>query len=587
MKKILLYGLTALLTLTSCDDFLDSENYSGKDSGNFPKTENDVSQMIASVYEASFYQPFINNDVGQYFTYSNLASDDMYGGGGIDDKATQALDHFLYNNNTQMESLWSAAYKAIARANSALASIDNVADEELRNQSTGELLFMRAFNYFDLVKCFGYIPMVEKSPDNVAEAQESPEQVQPEVVYKKIASDLKQAWEIMPSYPYDGWSKLKYGKVSKWAAGALLARVYLFYTGFFGESSLPTEEGEDITADYVKAVLDKIVSDSGHGLLADYRSLWPYSNSETAKDYDYVSGIAETWSEGNKEILLAINYKYLADWSGTELHQSNQYALFFGIRNGNWESSEAYIKDKPGSTYPFGTGWGAGPVNPNFYSEWQAKEPTDMRRDASVLVFPDDYDWGNTSNWMEASGLHQKKFCAVRAGGGDKDNGGYFSFCTPLYGDAKTTGHFQASHCQSLPLIRYADVLLMRSELYQDASKGLNEVRGRAGLTPVGYSDEALRNERRWELAFEGYRWDDMRRWGIAAEALDKQEGGVIHNDGKATVMKAQGGKYSDRYNATKGYYRIPQAQVDLSNGAIKQNAGWDGTTGYYSQWQE
>lgn len=580
MKKILVYGLTALFALTSCEDFLDSDNYTGKDSGNFPKTENDVNQMIASVYEASFYQPFANNDVGQYFTYSNLASDDMYGGGGSDDKATQALDHFMYNNNTQMESLWSAAYKAIARANSALAAIDNVADEELRNQAKGELLFMRAFNYFDLVKCFGYIPMVEKSPENVKEAQTSPDQVEPEVVYKKIASDLKEAWENMPAYPYDGWNKLAYGKVSKWAAGALLARVYLFYTGFFNQSALPTESGDAITADYVKKVLDDIVANSGHKLLADYRSLWPYANSATKADYDFVSDLGEAWSEGNSEVLFAINYLYLTDWSGTQLHQSNQYALFFGIRNGNWADSDSFKKGTAGSTYPFGTGWGCGPVTPNFYDDWKTAEPNDKRREASVLEFPADYDWSNTSNWMEATGLHQKKYCAVRSGGGD-----YMSFCAQLFGSGET-GHFQASHAQSLPLIRYADVLLMRSELYQDADKGMNEVRARAGLPAVGYSLTGLQNERRWELAFEGYRWDDMRRWGIVETALAKQLGGAIHNDGAATTMKDQGDGYVARYKATKGYYRIPQAQVDLSNGSIKQNAGWDGTTGYYSQWQ-
>ena len=579
MKKIFLYGLAAAFMLTSCEDFLDSENYSGKDSSNFPKTENDVNQMIASVYEASFYQPFANNDVGQYFTYSNLASDDMYGGGGSDDKATQALDHFLYANNEQMNSLWSAAYKAIARANSALSAVDNVADEDLRNQAKGELLFMRAFNYFDLVKCFGYVPMVEKAPENVAEAQVSPEQVQPEVIYSKIGADLKEAWEIMPSYPYDGWQKLAYGKVSKWAAGALLARVYLFYTGFFGQSTLPAGEAS-IDANYVKTVLDDIVAKSGHGLLADYRSLWPYSNSKTKADYDFVSDLTETWTEGNKEVLFAINYLYLTDWSGTQLHQSNQYALFFGIRNGAWQDSDSFKKGTAGSTYPFGTGWGCGPVSPNFYDEWKAAEPSDKRREASVLEFPDDYDWSNTSNWMEATGLHQKKYCAVRSGGGS-----FYSFCAELMGSGES-GHFQASHAQSLPLIRYADVLLMRSELYQDADKGMNEVRARAGLPPVGYSLQALQNERRWELAFEGYRWDDMRRWGIAEAALDKQEGGAIHNDGQATVMKAQGGKYSERYKATKGYYRIPQAQVDLANGAIKQNAGWEGTSAYYSQWQ-
>ena len=304
MKKIFIYGLTAMLALTSCEDFLDSENYSGKDSSNFPKTENDVNQMIASVYEASFYQPFANNDVGQYLTWANLASDDMYGGGGSDDKPTQALDHFMFNNNTQMESLWKAAYMAIARANSALAAVDNVADEDLRNQSKGELLFMRAFNYFDLVKCFGYIPMVESAPANVKEAQTAPEQVQPEVVYSKIGADLKEAWEIMPSYAYDGWNKLAYGKVSKWAAGALLARVYLFYTGFFKQSTLPAGDSS-VDEAYVKKVLDDIVANSGHGLLDDYRSLWPYSNSATKADYDFVSDLGETWSEGNKEVLFA------------------------------------------------------------------------------------------------------------------------------------------------------------------------------------------------------------------------------------------------------------------------------------------
>ena len=579
MKKIFIYGLTAMLALTSCEDFLDSENYSGKDSSNFPKTENDVNQMIASVYEASFYQPFKNNDVGQYLTWANLASDDMYGGGGSDDKPTQALDHFMFNNNTQMESLWKAAYMAIARANSALAAVDNVADEELRNQSKGELLFMRAFNYFDLVKCFGNIPMVEKAPENVQEAQTAPEQVKPEVIYSKIGADLKEAWEIMPSYSYDGWKKLQYGKVSKWAAGALLARVYLFYTGFFKQSSLPAGEGS-VDEAYVKKVLDDIVANSGHDLLADYRSLWPYSNSATKADYSFVSDLGETWSEGNKEVLFAINYLYLSDWSGTQLHQSNQYALFFGIRNGGWGDGECYLKDKPGSVYPFGTGWGCGPVAPNFYDDWKMAEPKDKRREASVLEFPSDFDWSNTANWMEATGLHQKKMVPVRSKGGTKN-----SFCAELFGGDED-GHFQASHCQSLPLIRYADVLLMRSELYQDASKGMDQVRARAGLAAKPYTLENMQNERRWELAFEGYRWDDMRRWGIAEQCLPKQLGGAIHNDGTATNMKEQGDGYVARYKATNGYYRIPQAQIDLSNGAYKQNAGWEGTTGYYSQWQ-
>ena len=418
MKKILVYGLTTLLALTSCEDFLDSENYSGKDSANFPKTESDVNQMIAAVYEASLYEPLADFGGGQYLVWANVACDDMYGGGGSDDKWIQAEEHFMFQNNSQMELFWKAAYAGIARANSALAAVDNVTDEELRNQSKGELLFMRAYNYFDLVKCFGNIPMVEKAPENVKEAQQSPEQVKPEVVFAKIGADLKEAWEIMPAYPYDGWAKLQYGKVTKWAAGALLARAYLFYTGFFGQNSLPAGEDGSVDEAYVKKVLDDIVANSGHGLLDDFRSLWPYANAETMKDYDFVKDLGEAWSEGNKEVLFAANFNYLAEWKSS-LYQTNQYALYFGIRDGNWEGGTSYIKGATGSVYPFGTGWGAGPVTPNFYDDWKAAEPKDKRRAASVMEFPDDYDWGNTSNWMEATGLHQKKIVAVRAGGGD------------------------------------------------------------------------------------------------------------------------------------------------------------------------
>ena len=89
-----------------------------------------------------------------------------------------------------------------------------------------------------------------------------------------------------------------------------------------------------------------------------------------------------------------------------------------------------------------------------------------------------------------------------------------------------------------------------------------------------GYSEEALRNERRWELAFEGSRWDDLRRWGIAAEALSKQDGQAMYNLGNKVTMNF--GNYAGRYNATKGFYRIPKAQIDLSGGAYKQNAGWE-----------
>lgn len=589
MKKIKILTIAALAaaSLTSCESFLDSENYTGKDSSTFPVSEDDVNQMVASVYKSTFYQPFANNDVGQYWTWANLAADDQLGGGGQNDVATQALDLLAVNAVGQMKSLWSAAYEAINRANSALANLGNIADEELRNQTEGELRTLRAYNYFDLVKCFERVPMIEAAPDNVQEAQTSPEQVEPDVVYKQIATDLYQATQIMPKYAYDGWSKLAYGKVSAWAAKSLLARVYLFYTGFYNKSTLPADEEvcgvSEITKDMVTNELKDVVENSGHDLLSDYRSLWPYANSYTKKDYTCGGGDYDAYAEGNKEIVMAINYMYLSDWSATQLHISNQYALFFGVRAGE-QNETKFHKDDEASVYPLGMGWGCGPVSPAMISEWETAEPNDPRREYSVYTLPSNFDYNSSDSWMQATGLHQMKVCAIRSSGGDPNNGGFYTYCAEEQGGS-TTGHYQASSYQSMNLIRFSDCLLMLSELTEDAQY-MNRVRARVGLPAVSYSLQNLQNERRWELAFEGLRWDDIRRWHIAETCLEKQTGVSIINAGVSTTNTAQVGGYKARYQATNGFYKIPQEEVDLSNGTYKQNAGWDGTTGFYGSWQ-
>lgn len=211
--------------------------------------------------------------------------------------------------------------------------------------------------------------------------------------------------------------------------------------------------------------------------------------------------------------------------------------VIFGIRFSDQDDAK-FSLGSDDSVYPFGNGWGAGPVAPNFMTDWEAAEPNDKRREASVLTFPTNFDYaGNrTDNWMEATGYQQKKICAVRS-----DGGKYYSWCAQNAngGNGATTGHYQVSHFQSMTLIRFADVLLMHSELTETAD-GMNRVRSRAGLPPIGYSLKALQDERRWELAFEGLRWDDIRRWGIAKEALQKQLGGKIYNAGKQTIMKTK-----------------------------------------------
>lgn len=594
--KVILLGVMSLFAFSSCEDFLDSQNYTGKDSTNFPGTEKDVDQMVAAVYKSTFYAPFEANTLEQYFSVANLFSDDMFGGAGKGDPHWKALGHLMYNQGEQLNQLWVAGYEAIARANAALAVVDNIADEEKRNQTKGELLFHRAYNYYNLVLAFNNVPVVSAAPSNVGEAQIAPEQTEGKEIFKLIAQDLKDAVAIMPSYTYDGWSKLAWGKVSRWAVETLMARAYLFYTGFYGATEIPTTDGGSLTkTDAINAVED-IIKNSGHSLLADYRSLWAYSNQWTAKDYEYVNkdqdildanGVvigtlpaltADTYyKEINPEVILAINFNYQPAWTN-QLHLTNQYALFFGIRaDANNDADPRYFvstEENPHpSVYPFGGGWGVGPVNPGLYKSY---EEGDIRRDASIIDMTG-LDPNTFSAGVELTMFHNKKITAVRSEGGEKR-----SWTLSKRGSSEN-GNYQASHTQPLVLYRLADVYLMHAELTQ-TNTYMTPIRQRAGLEEIPYSLEALKAERRHELAFEGVRWDDLRRWGDVEKELPKMYGEPLFNEGAASTFQQVGDGIVKRYQDTKGgFYRIPQGQINLSGGAYKQNPGWEGTQGFYS----
>ncbi len=585
MKKVLYIAASALL-FTSCESFLDTESYTKKTTGNYPVTEKDAIQLVTGVY-ATLNKP-IANCQNTYFYLSELASDDRFGGGGENDKDMQVMDHLLYTNINRFQSFWTDRYSGINRANMAIANLDKVANETMRNQMMGETLTLRAFFYNELVEMFGSVPLITTVPQNVAEAQTYPAQSPVDEIYASIAADLKKAIEIMPNKKWNE-TVSGAGHLTKWTAEALLGRVFLFYTGFYGKESLPLM-GEDgtisgsIGKDEVAAALKDCIDNSGHSLVSDYRSLWPYSNKLSKKDYPYVKNAPDWVKDGeNPEQVFAIKCSHLADWS-TTIGYSNQYMLHFAIRSHG--GADQYKK-----LFPFGQGWGAGPVSPKLWKEWQAAEPNDPRREASILdgSKTEGYIYG-ADKQMEETGLWQKKIVATtgakeyNADGTIKTLFNSFTSSTDYYGDG-ADDDFQLGHEIDLNVIRFADVLLMHSEITKTAD-GMNRVRARAGLPAVTYSETALRNERRWELAFEGTRWADIRRWGIAEQALSNQLGSDIWNRGVATVMKNQGAGYAARYAATKGFMPIPQSEIDLSNGVLKQNAGWDASAVFVS-WNE
>lgn len=593
MKKLAYLAGAALIGmggLASCT--LDAVNYVEKTPENFPITADDATQGLAGIYE-NLNQVNANPQMS-FFYISMLASDDNLGGGGTNDYLMQAQDLLMNYQSDMTRQFWTDRYQGINRANSLLAGISNIELEESeRNQIEGEAKFLRAFFYYELCSQYGPVPLVLNTEENV------PSQFTAAQCWGQILQDLRDAAENMPAV------RKTDGHVDKYTAEAMLARAWLFYTGMYGngeeladlvsttynpltEVQLP--DGTTLTKQDVIAYIDDCVLNSGYTLVGDYRNLWAYTNRCTVNDYEYtkdvigLDGQPLEWVENdaavNPESMFAIKYNKLANWS-TTIGYANGYALHFGIRGG-----QAYE-----NTFPFGQGWGAAPVAPNLYNDWEAAEPDDMRREASIQILDElpNYHKGGNQDYVQETDYYEKKLSPVTAREvGDDGTVTYAdNFELVMYGRdgwQNSASLFQTSIIHDLVLIRFADVLLMQSELKEDVA-GINRVRARAGLSPIAaYSLEALQNERRWELAFEGVRWNDIRRWHIAAAALDKQTDQPIYVAGTPSRNTAHGGGYAARYNATAGFFKIPETEISLANGALTQNPGWEGGS-EYSQW--
>ena len=598
MKKTIKYisaFVLASVVFAGCDKFLDTVSYTESNTSNYPASADDAMKLVTGIYAAlneASYEPSAHS-----FIANLTMSDECFGGGGQDDYEIQAYDHLLYfEPNAQLE-FWKPYYSGIARANMAIASLHKVEDEELRNQLLGEAWFLRSFYLFDLAQQFGEIPLVTKVPNSVAEASVYPAPGTIEEIYGNIAAGLKKAIEIMPSKK---WNECVSGlrHATKWDAEALLARVYLFYTGFYSDKegktidTLPLVDletwevtSETVGKDYVVSKLEDCIQNSGHDLVSDYRLMWPYMNSATKPQYAYAKNITGTWitDDVNPEEMFSICYSNVAESS----RNRNKFDQYLGVRKRSKYEVNAF---------PFSRGYGMATVNPHVWDEWDEEEPGDIRKAASIynideeMADPSKYTWGN-DNQMEETGFWQKKY---QAWGAVVNGTFYYEFSSvPEYGGAGSDlgrGHSP----QNVQIIRFADVLLMHSELTDgkviyNGKSGMNAVRARVGLPDKAYSVDALRMERKHELAFEGIRWNDMRRYGKAycLAALKTQLGQPIRNaGGDWIVMKDQGAGYEARYNATWGFRPFPASEVSLSAGVLTQNAGWTDSSAQYTNWK-
>ncbi|MCR5351944.1 MAG: RagB/SusD family nutrient uptake outer membrane protein, partial [Bacteroidales bacterium] len=563
MKKKFLYiiaSVSCLLMFGGCDKFLDTQNLTKKDTSNFPVNETDAIQMVNGIY-AVMNVNLADPEEDPFFIFE-LAGDDRLGGGSQSNIGAQGVDRLLNSYTNWMNPCWQQRYAGINRANNALETIENVtgwSSEAKKAQLLCEIHFLRAWYYFNLAQVFNGVPLVLST-----EPQNLPRNT-PDEVYAQIASDLKAAIEVGPNLRYPDFGD---GRASKWTAEGMMARVWLFYTGFYGKSELPLAEGGSISKSQVATWLEDCIKNSGYGLVSDQRNLWPYTNPYTAADYPYAKDNGLDWvGDENIENMFAVKMSNKASFDDLTLRH-NRIVEFFSLRKTTADA------------FPFSVqGYSNGPVCEKLWTDWAADSDYtgDYRRAGSIcdrLVEIPNYP-GDTKKEVENTDLLAKKYIGCEAWNEDH-SARYLSYAY-YYGSENNR---QTGLTQSLVWLRFADVLLMHSELTDGATvyngkSGLNAVRERAGLPDIAYSLDALKKERRYELCFEAIRWNDLRRWGDVDQIVKNQVGNKIKNE-KSTGTYAFTIDFMQRYTDTGGgFFKIPEDQVTLSEGVLEQNPGW------------
>lgn len=552
-KNILILGIIFLI-LTGCNKNLDTKDLLNKNESNFPYTEADVNTALAAIYKSM-------SGENTTWYYSNIISDEMFAGGGAGEM--EWLDQIKRTGVDQFEVAWQYNYQGIYRANKLLESWGNIpkfSSDDIKNQLLGETYFMRAYFYFELVRLFGDVPLLVKS--DLANIPRTPAKN----VYAQIGSDLKKAIETFPSIPITAINISKRGHATKWAAEGMMARVFLFYTGYYKVTDLPLAEGGTVTKEQVVGYLNDCIDNSGHDLVNDFRNFWPYTSSPIVEKYSYTKGKGLHWigeNGANHETVFAIQYgPSLADWSNFDDH--NTVVTNYSIRG----------QDVQSTVLPFGAGWGFGCVNPRMFEQWKTDEPNDMIRQfgsvAEILNPREGVKEYTEGGWEQQNETHlwQKKYMQWMT----IINGNPTDYSVPLYGIPDAGFYLMSS--QDLVLMRFSDILLMQSELSASADK-MNRVRARVGLPAVGYSLAALQKERQHELCFEGVRYYDLLRWygADAGAVIDANQNGVEVENNKTPVNINF--NLTGRIKATGGFLEIPTKQIRLSNDVLTQNAGW------------
>jgi len=479
-----IFGLLATVLFTGCEKLdLVPEN-------SFTDETYWTSREKAETFLNTAYSQMMGSN---YFFYNEALSDNAYNGRGDNAGAASIASGTYDASLARIKEEWNQRYAGIKSTNLILANIDRVPDLDagIRERIKAEARFLRAWQHFQLMTWFGDIPLLERDP-SLEEAQNIARTPRAEVL-AFITTELGEILGILPDK--SGYTEGERGKITSGAVAALLARVHL-YQGNWAE-----------VAAHSKAVMDGQYG--AYGLFPSYQGLFLPQNQNSVEDILSLqfAPIDRTWGEFFDMAPISVGGRVNALAPTQELVDS--YRMINGAQIGD-------------------TGSGFDPLDP--YAD------RDPRLTATVVHH--NYQWedleGTTTIYIEP-GSDPDDPLDEYAPGGSTTSTGYYTrkYFDPNHESGMASG-------MNLMLIRYADVLLMYGEAKLELGEfdqgvwdaTIRPLRERAGFTdpaalnfPAAMDPAALRaeirNERRVELAMEGLRIFDIRRWKIAEDVLN------------------------------------------------------------------
>ena len=562
MKKKYLSLLAACSFLfAGCSDFLDMNPNGILDEESVSGVEQ-LDKLVISAYS------MLGNDhydiPFNLWPYGNVRSDDAYKGG-RDESDIQDFHFYETSSNItanfgEPDGLWYNCYIAISRANNALRSLNNVSEQDFPNKKIriGECRFIRGHFYFLLKVLFKSIHYIDETVAIEDYGTISNIALSNDELWQKIADDFKAAYDNLPES-----QGTDVGRANKYSAAAYLAKTYLYKAYRQDEKHNVTE----INAEDLKQVLtfSNEVMSSDYGLEDDFA-------------YNFLPGSYEN----GKESLFAIQH---STDDGTLYGRLN----FSDALNVPMKFSGSCDFQKPSQNLvnAYKTVNGLPEFSDYNKADYNANtDKVDPRLYHTVALpgVPYKYD---KKNIFDESWTRNKAVYGLYSS--LKEN---LALNDP---SSVLIDPFRANTKNKI-VIRYADVVLMRAEALieldreKEALPLINEIRERAkkstGLIDYAenvdialyvdnvncnwtkpYAREALRWERRLELAMESQRFFDLVRWGIADSVIN-------------TFYKEEAPKrtyYEDAHfeKNRAEYVPIPQQQINFSKQVYKQNYGY------------